>query len=118
VLLVGWSFGANVALREAITDDRIGAVALLGMPLAPDRLPDLPPLPQPDALVAYERPVLLLSGDADLFSPDGELRILGRKLADATVVVVPGADHYFGRQERDAAAIVGGFAEERLLGVG
>ena len=61
--------------------------------------------------------MLLLSGDADRFSPAGELRVLGRKLPDATVVVVPGADHYFSRREREAAAIVGGFAEERLLGV-
>jgi alpha/beta superfamily hydrolase len=117
LFMVGWSFGANVALREAISDDRIGAVALVGMPLAPDRLPDLPPLPPAAELAAYERPVLLLSGDADQYSPIGELRILGRKLADATVVVVPGADHYFARREREAAAIVGGFAEERLLGV-
>jgi alpha/beta superfamily hydrolase len=117
LFVVGWSFGANVALREALADDRIGAVALVGMPLAPDRLPDLPPLPPAAGLAAYERPVLLLSGDADQYSPAGELRTLGRKLADATVFVVPGANHYFTRREREAAAIVGGFAEERLLGV-
>jgi alpha/beta superfamily hydrolase len=117
LFMVGWSFGANVAIREALSDERIGAMALVGMPLAPDRLPDLPPLPSATELAAYEHPVLLLSGDADRFSPAGELRILGRKLPDATVVVVPGADHYFSRREREAAAIVGGFAEERLLGV-
>ena len=76
-------------------------------------LPDVPPN---DRLAGFERPVLLLSGDHDRFCPAGELRILGRKFPDATVTVVPGADHYFTRREREAAAIVGAFATDRLLG--
>ncbi len=115
VLLVGWSFGANVALREATDDPRVGALALIGMPLAPDRLPNLPPLPAGEMLSAYRHPVLLLSGDRDPYSPAGELRVLARKLADGTVSVVSGADHYFAKREHDAAAMVGDFAEERLL---
>jgi pimeloyl-ACP methyl ester carboxylesterase len=93
-------------------------LAVIGMPLAPDRLPDLPPLPSSADLAAFERPALLLSGEEDGYSPAGELRILARKLADATVVVVPGADHYFGKREREAAEIVGGFATDRLFGGG
>jgi len=69
VLLVGWSFGANVALREAIDDPNVQALALLGTPLAADRLPNLPPLPPAEALAGYGRPVLLLSGEQDPFSP-------------------------------------------------
>ena len=114
LLMVGWSFGANVALREAVDDRRVGALALLGMPLAASAL-DLPAVPSNDRLAGFERPVLLLSGDQDPYSPAGELRILGRKLADATVTVVTGADHFFGRREREAAAVVGTFATERLL---
>jgi hypothetical protein len=116
-LLVGWSFGANVALREAVQDPRVGALALVGTPLAADRLPNLPPLPSPDALAAYQRPVLLLSGERDAFSPPGELRIMGRKLPDASVEIMGGADHYFAKRERDAAARVAGFAENRLFGI-
>jgi len=114
VLLFGWSFGANVALREAVTDERVGGLALVGMPLAADRLPDLPDLPSGPALAGYLRPVLLLSGDRDRFSPAGELRILGRKLPDAVVEIVRGADHFFSRREREAAAIVASFARERV----
>lgn len=114
LLLVGWSFGANVALRAAMDDGRVDGVALLGMPLAASSL-DLPPLPSNDRLAGFERPVLLLSGAQDPFSPAGELRILGRKLADAMVEIVAGADHFFGRREHEAAAIVGAFATERLL---
>jgi alpha/beta superfamily hydrolase len=32
-----------------------------------------------------------------------------------TVTVVEGTDHFFWRRERDAAEIVGGFAEQALL---
>ncbi len=115
LFLAGWSFGANVALREAVEDDRMGALALVGMPLAPDRLPDLPPLPPADRLATFERPVLLVSGDHDTYSPAGELRILGRKFPDATVDVRAGANHFFTRREREAGEAVGAFAEDRLL---
>ena len=46
VLLAGWSFGASVALRAALDDRRVGAVALIGMPLRPNDV-TLPPLPEP-----------------------------------------------------------------------
>jgi alpha/beta superfamily hydrolase len=115
-LLVGWSFGANVALREALEDPRVDALVLIGTPLAADRLPDLPPMPSAETLAAYRRPVLLLSGERDAFSPQGEVRILGRKFADASVQITAGADHYFAKRERDAAAIVAEFAVERLFG--
>jgi alpha/beta superfamily hydrolase len=118
MLLVGWSFGANVALREAVDDPRVDALVLIGTPLAADRLPNLPPMPSAAALAAYQRPVLLLSGERDAFSPPGELRILGRKLPDASVQILSGADHYFAKCEGEAATIVAGFAVERLFGSG
>jgi alpha/beta superfamily hydrolase len=42
--MAGWSFGANVALREAVDDERVAALALVGMPLAESSvaLPDIP----------------------------------------------------------------------------
>jgi alpha/beta superfamily hydrolase len=114
LLLLGWSFGANVALREAVADERVDALALVAVPLAWDRREQLPPLPPNDALAAFDRPVLLAAGDNDPFCPEGELRLLGRKLPDARLFVAPGADHYFARREREAAAEIGAFAEERL----
>lgn len=113
--LAGWSFGANVALRVAVEDERVGALALLGFPLSETSfvLPDPPPR---DVLKGYDRPVLLLAGEADQFSPVPELKGLARRFARSTVVVVKGTDHFFGRREREAAEIVGTFAERELLG--
>src|SRR5438445_1649573 len=44
-IVVGWSFGASVALRDALVDARVNALAPVGIPLRPGdvamrRLPD------------------------------------------------------------------------------
>ena len=36
-VVCGWSFGANVALREAVDDERVAALVLIGVPLEPRR---------------------------------------------------------------------------------
>jgi uncharacterized protein len=110
----GWSFGANVALREALEDDRVGALALIGFPLSETSLV-LPPLPDRAALRAFERPVLLLAGEADPFCPVPDLKSLGRRLGRATVTILKQTDHFFWRREREVASIVGAFAEAALL---
>lgn len=113
-LVVGWSFGAHVALREWVDDPRVGALALVGMPLGDSGL-DLPPLPERGPLRASTRPVLLLAGDADPFCALPDLRSLARGMSDARVAVVPGTDHFFWKREREAAAIIGDFAVRALV---
>jgi alpha/beta superfamily hydrolase len=113
-LLVGWSFGANVALRQALDDRRVDAVALIGMPLEPSSLA-LPPLPEPVNLRTLRRPVLLVAGEHDEYCPAEDLCAYAAAFPDAEVAVVPGTDHYFWRHEKEAAAIVGSFAEHRLI---
>lgn len=110
VFVCGWSFGARVALQSVMEDQRVGRLALVGLSL---RAPDLtlPPLPGPDELAELTIPVLLVAGSEDSFAPESELRNLARALPHASVTIVPGADHYFSRREREAAEIVGWFAE-------
>jgi uncharacterized protein len=109
----GWSFGASVALRLAVDDERVAGLALIGFPLA-GTSPELPPPPPPERLASLRRPVLLLAGDADPFCPAQDLRGLARRLPMATVTVLKGTDHFFGRREREAAQVVGRFAESVL----
>ena len=111
-VVVGWSFGANVALREALGDPRVQALALIGLPLRHDL--DIPRTPAPVELRTLRHPVLLLSGEHDTYSPEADLRELASALPNAEVAIVAGTDHYLWRREREAAAIVGAFAE-RLL---
>jgi alpha/beta superfamily hydrolase len=112
--VAGWSFGANVALREALDDERVGALALLGFPLSESSV-SLPPLPDRARLRAFDRPVLLAAGAADPFCPVPELRALGRRLGHAAVEVVEATDHFFWHREREVARLVGTFAARELL---
>jgi uncharacterized protein len=105
--VAGWSFGAHVALRAAMDDDRVAALALVGIPLLDTTLP---PLPDPDRLRGYDHPVLFLSGGADRYSPEPDVRTVAGGLSHATVVIVPDADHYFAKREREAGRIVAEFA--------
>jgi hypothetical protein len=107
-LVFGWSFGASVALREAFEDDRVSALALFGAPLRPNDL-QLPPMPTGEDLRRLKRPLLLLAGANDEYCPADELRAYGERIAE--VVIMDGTDHYLWRREREAATIVGDFAD-------
>ena len=102
---MGWSFGANVAIRAAIDDRRVSALVLVGLPLVPNDL-SLPPLPDAKDLRAFRRPALLLAGEHDTFAP--------AEVPEATATVVVGTDHYFWRWERKAAGLIGAFVERVL----
>lgn len=110
---VGWSFGANVALRHAVTDERIAALALVGLPLG-----DLPvstvSLPDDETLRAWETPVLLVAGDDDPFSPVPLLLELAGRIPNADVRVIDGAGHFFPGMEREAARGIGDFLDRIL----
>ena len=112
-LLAGWSFGANVALREAVEDDRVAALALVGMPLAESSVA-LPNLPDRAVLAGFDPPVLLVAGEADQFCPVPELRGLARQMPRAEVLIVPGTDHFFWKREREVAERIGRFAERSM----
>jgi uncharacterized protein len=112
--LVGWSFGASVALREALDDTRVDALAMVGIPLRPEDV-EMPPLPDRTDLRLFARPALLLAGEHDVYAPPEDLRAYASLFPRAEAVVLEGTDHYFWRREREAAAIVGDFVD-RILG--
>ncbi len=112
-VVCGWSFGANVALREALGDRRVTALVLVGMPLQPSDL-DLPAVPDTAELEAFGRPVLVLTGDHDAYCPVTDALAFAASLPRARLHVVEGTDHYLGRREREAAGVVGAFVDEVL----
>jgi len=114
LFLCGWSFGANVALRAALEDQRVRALALVGFPLGETSV-HLPPVPEPARLATYDRPVLFVAGDRDEFCPMDRLGELAGRFPGATVQIVPNTGHYFPKREREAAALIGEFAERILL---
>lgn len=112
-LVAGWSFGGNVALREAVEDERVGALALVGFPVN-DPL-GLPDPPDRETLAVFDRPVLFVSGEADQFSPVPDLQRLARKLPRGEVEVVADTDHFFWKREREVAKLIGDFVERSLF---
>jgi alpha/beta superfamily hydrolase len=114
-IVVGWSFGASVALREALDDPRVYVLALVGVPLRPEDV-EMPPLPDRTDLRLFGRPALLLAGEHDRYAPPDELRAYAALFPHAEAVVLEGTDHYFWRREKEAAAVVSAFAERTLGG--
>ncbi len=101
--LVGWSFGALVALRAAL---RPGAPAFArwvgiapvtratsGVPIAGPIPPDVDGCPTPRTVIVGEHDQFFPPADATLLEPDA-------------VHVVGGADHFFFDRDEDVAALV------------
>jgi alpha/beta superfamily hydrolase len=113
VLVSGWSFGANVAFREAVADERVAALALIGLPVDPNDV-DIPALPGPSELRAFRRPVLLVAGQGDQYAPRPRLETLVSQLPRGELLILPGTDHFLWRREKETASAVGGFAVRAL----
>lgn len=112
-VVCGWSFGANVALREALDDERVAALVLVGLPLRPGEV-ELPTLPRGMELRGFRAPVLVVSGERDEYCPPDELRTMATEFRRARVAILAGTDHYLWRREREAAALIGDFVDEVL----
>ena len=105
--LAGYSFGSGVAAAAAAGS--IPALALIALPLSMAG-------PSEDVLAAYAGPLLLLSGDQDAGSGEEGLRALAETTAgEASVEIVPGADHFWWGHERAIADTVGDFFARALL---
>jgi alpha/beta superfamily hydrolase len=106
IALVGYSFGALMAMFQATQDDRHSALALVGLPLRWNL-----PLPSCD-----KRPCLLVAGDRDQLCPLSDLRRLAlQSRGGARVHIVPGADHFFFGYEAEVASAVRDFLQETLF---
>ncbi len=86
VTAAGYSFGAATALRLALHDDRIAKLVLVAPPVELIKALDLERL---------RKPVHVVVGGYDAFSPAAELSELFSPLPDARVGVISDADHFF-----------------------
>jgi alpha/beta superfamily hydrolase len=100
IALAGYSFGAAVALRAGLGDSRVARVIAVALPVA---------AMDPGINSAAAKPVLLVSGDRDTYSPIPTLEQAMQKLgAGATLKVIAGADHFFGGYEPALAGAIEG----------
>jgi hypothetical protein len=108
----GFSFGAVVGLHVGASDDRVGAVFVLGCPATftdPTILVD-----RPHPLDAGGKPRLFVQGENDQFGSGAALRSLVEPYPEGrTVVVVPGTDHFFDGRLDELQGAVCTWAEGR-----
>jgi hypothetical protein len=105
VSIVGYSFGAAVALAAA--DERVAAVAAISPPSLGQSVPDL----------AVRCPTLLISGEQDEFAPAASLSALATTIGPhCHMSVVRGADHFWLGYEKELVQTVAQFFRECLIG--
>ena len=91
VLVVGFSFGAHVALRACCNDGRVPGFAALGLPVAAEGRHY-----RYSFLAGCTLPKLFISGGSDEYGPAAELQQIVASAAEPkSLVIVPGADHFF-----------------------
>lgn len=112
-VLAGFSFGAAMGLTAACSERNSGlrALAALGLPThASGRDYDY------GFLKDCDLPKLFLSGDQDQFAPVSELqRVVNSAAEPSTLVLVPGADHFFTGQLASVQSALSTWLKERLL---
>ncbi len=89
LLCGGFSFGSSMALRAGCGHERVRALIALGLPLSmmSDR----------SFLAACTGPRLFVQGEQDVYGGVEAIRALVATLPESkTLVVIPGADHFFG----------------------
>lgn len=88
LVLGGFSFGAQMALRLGTRDGRVAALFALGFPLAQAG--------DASFLDGCRLPRLFVQGEHDEFGGAAQVRELVERLPEPkTLVIVPGSDHFF-----------------------
>jgi hypothetical protein len=105
LILGGFSFGASMALPVGCATHDVGALFALGLPL---RMMDMA------FLQTCNVPRLFVQGEHDEFGSAEQMRELVARLPEPrTLVIVPGADHFFGGHLEELQDAVASWAAAR-----
>lgn len=99
LLMAGYSFGAMVAVSAGYEHGEIARIVAVALPIAMAdvRIPD-----------GASKPILLVSGDRDSYSPATQVQALKDKIgAAARLEILSGADHFFGATEGELSRVIG-----------
>ncbi len=96
--MTGYSFGAMVALSAGYERAEVARIVAVALPLAmaDARIPS-----------GASKPMLLVSGDRDSYSPVAGLQALKAKIGDsARLEIIAGTDHFFGGREAELSRTI------------
>ena len=112
IVFAGFSFGAATGLRASCPDPEVEAVISIGTPMQADnRVYDY------DFLRQCRKPKLFISGDHDEFSSPEELTALAEGVPEPkSLVLVPGADHFFAGHLDEYRAAIESWVRQTLIG--
>jgi alpha/beta superfamily hydrolase len=106
VVLGGFSFGSVMALRVGLGDTRVGALFALGLPISM--------MGDQHFLETGGKPRLFVQGEKDAFADEPTIRALVERLPEPkSLVILPGADHFFAGQLDRLQEIVASWAAAR-----
>jgi len=106
VILGGFSFGAYVALRVAVIDDRVQAMIGLGVPAR---------MFEGEHLEGSHKPKLIIQGTKDELAPYAlTAQWFEQVPAPKSLVTVQGADHFFQEYLDEIQAIIISFVQDLL----
>jgi alpha/beta superfamily hydrolase len=108
LVLVGFSFGAAMALSACRGGDRVSALAALGLPTHAEGRDYSYPF-----LASCKFPKLFLSGDSDQYAPAAQLaRVAASAAEPKRLLLLPGADHFFTGQLEPMQQALSGWLKE------
>lgn len=92
--IIGWSFGAIVAMRAALREPGVSTVTGVALPVTKQLNVEAGTLPSPGEILHWPGRALLVAGERDDVAPAADIILWGRD-ARAHVEVVRGAGHFF-----------------------
>jgi uncharacterized protein len=106
IVLGGFSFGSTIAVRVGCAEARVRALLVMGFPVAM--------LSDKSLLASCTQPRLFVQGENDTYADGAEIRALMAPLPEPkTLVVIPGADHFFAGHLDELQEAVGSWAATR-----
>src|SRR5713101_4343610 len=97
-VMAGYSFGAMVAVAAGYEHADVSRIVAVALPLA---------MTQAQVPDGASKPLLLVSGDHDSYSPVAGLTTLRERIGEsAQLDIIKGADHFFGGNEAELSRVI------------
>ena len=97
-VMAGYSFGAMVAVTAGYEHAEVSRIVAVALPLS---------MTEARVPVGASKPLLLVSGDHDSYSPVAGLTALREKIGkSARLEIIKGADHFFGGSEAELSRVI------------
>lgn len=97
-VMAGYSFGAMVAVSAGYERAGVSRIVAVALPLG---------MMEPRVPAGASKPLILVSGDSDSYSPVAALTTLQTRIGkSARLEIVKGADHFFGGHEAELSRVI------------